>query len=28
VHLFAPELRAYYNLEKLWERGRTVARLV
>lgn len=28
VHIFAPEQRAFYGLEKLWERGRTVARLV
>jgi len=28
VHIFAPEPRAFYSLEKLWERGRTVVRLV
>ena len=28
VHIFAPEQRAFYGLERLWERGRTVARLV
>lgn len=28
VHIFAPEQRTFYGLEKLWERGRTVARLV
>ncbi len=28
VHIFAPEQRAFYSLEKLWERGRVVARLV
>lgn len=28
VHVFAPEQRAFYGLEKLWGRGRTVARLV
>lgn len=28
VHIFAPPERAFYSLEKLWERGRTVVRLV
>ncbi len=28
VHIFAPESRTFYSLEKLWERGRIVARLV
>jgi len=28
VHIFAPEQRSFYSLEKLWERGRVVARLV
>jgi ribosome-associated protein len=28
VHIFAPEPRAFYSLEKLWERGRIVVRLV
>ena len=28
VHIFAPSQRTFYGLEKLWERGRTVARLV
>jgi ribosome-associated protein len=28
VHIFAPAQRTFYGLEKLWERGRTVARLV
>src|SRR5579883_3102447 len=28
VHIFAPEQRSFYGLERLWGRGRTVARLV
>lgn len=28
VHLFAPEVRAYYNLEGLWKKGRIVVRMV
>jgi len=28
VHIFAPQQRDFYGLEKLWERGRIVARLV
>lgn len=28
VHIFAPEQRTFYGLERLWGRGRTVARLV
>ncbi|HWQ28973.1 MAG TPA: ribosome silencing factor [Dehalococcoidia bacterium] len=27
VHLFAPEQRAYYNLEQLWARAREVVRI-
>ena len=26
VHLFDPETRAYYNLERLWSRGVSVVR--
>lgn len=28
VHLFAPEARAYYDLEGLWQGGRTVVRML
>ena len=28
VHLFTPEMRAYYDLEGLWEAGRTVVRML
>lgn len=28
VHLFAPELRAYYDLEGLWRDGRMVVRML
>ena len=28
VHLFAPEMRAYYDLEGLWRDGRTVVRML
>jgi ribosome-associated protein len=28
VHLFAPEARAYYDLDGLWRDGRTVVRLL
>ncbi len=28
VHIFSPEQRTFYGLEKLWESGRIVARLV
>jgi len=28
VHLFAPEARAYYDLEGLWQDGRTVVRML
>nr|HID14570.1 ribosome silencing factor [Anaerolineae bacterium] len=28
VHLFAPEVRAYYDLEGLWREGRTVVRML
>jgi ribosome-associated protein len=24
VHVFRPEVRAFYNIEKMWSRGRTV----
>ena len=27
VHLFSPEMRAYYQLEDLWKNGRIVARI-
>lgn len=27
VHLFSPDQREYYSLEKLWERGKTLVRL-
>ncbi len=27
VHLFAPELRAFYDLEDLWREGRVVVRI-
>lgn len=27
VHLFDPELRAYYNLEELWKQARLVVRI-
>jgi ribosome-associated protein len=28
VHLFSPEQREYYDLEKLWDRGKVIVRLV
>ena len=28
VHLFAPEVRAYYDLEELWQDGRVVVRML
>ncbi len=28
VHLFAPEVRAYYDLEELWKEGRVVVRML
>jgi ribosome-associated protein len=27
VHIFAPELRAFYDLEDLWQEGRVVVRV-
>lgn len=27
VHIFAPQVRSYYNLEALWRRGRVVVRI-
>lgn len=27
VHIFAPEVRSYYNLENLWRRGRVIVRI-
>lgn len=27
VHIFAPEVREYYNLEGLWRRGRVIVRI-
>ena len=27
VHLFDPEMRAFYRLEELWKNGRVVARI-
>ncbi len=28
VHLFTPEMRAYYDLERLWRDGRVVVRML
>lgn len=28
VHLFTPEMRAYYDLEELWRAGRVVVRML
>ena len=28
VHLFAPEIRAFYDLEGLWQNGRIVVRML
>ncbi len=27
VHIFDPQVRAYYNLEGLWKRGRVIVRI-